>query len=239
MIYTKSCTVTGSRCDPEVKLSVISAFETVEDCITELLGSMHIDGVTAMREYNAMWVFSKNNFRIFRRPDWLEEFQVRCFISKHSALRIFVDTEALDKNGKPLFSSRVEICALDLDTGKPRRPETLGFNPEMENPKPLDNMDFIRFSKEPAEKIESVTVRTMNLDYCSHTNNVEYVRFILNTYPLSAFKERALTHIEVHYNSQSFEGETLDIEKLTAGGQEQFFITRSGKSIVSCSLGWQ
>ncbi len=236
MIYTKQCTVTGSSCDPEVKLSVIAVFNTVEDCVTELLGSMGIDGVTAMKKYGAMWVFSKNNIRIFRRPEWLEEFEVRCFISKHSALRIFVDTEARDKAGQPLFRSRVEICALDLETGKIRKPDTLGFRTEMEHPEPLEGLDFFRFPKEPADTLESVTVRTMNLDYCSHTNNIEYVRFILNTYPSEELRERAIEHIEVHYTGQTFEGDVLDIGRLGRDGRELFFITCRGKPIVSCSI---
>ena len=239
MVYTYKTYVKGSQCDPEVKLSVIAVFELIEDSLTELLGSMSIDGVTAMKKYGAMWVFSKNTVRILRRPDWLEKFEVRSFISKHSPLRIFLDTEAVDENGGRLFASRVELCALDLETGRIRRPDTLGFRPEMEDPQPLEGLDFFRFSKVQPVKLESVTVRTMNLDYCCHTNNVEYVRFILNTYPAQHFKEHSISSIEMHYLGQSFEGDTLDIEKLPSEGAEQYFITRSGKNIASCSIVWE
>ena len=238
MIYTKHEYVRGSQCDPEVKLSVVSVFELIEDGLTELLGSMHIDGVTAMKKYGAMWVISKNTVRIRRCPDWLEEFDIRCFISKHSQLRLFIDFEASDKQGDQLFSARVEICALDLETGHIRKPDSLGFLVEMEHPQPLEGLEFFRFSKTAPRKLESVTVRTMNLDYCSHTNNVEYVKFILNTFPAEHFKEQRIGSIEMHYLGQSFEGETLDIERLDAEGADQFFITREGKNVASCSIGW-
>ena len=239
MIYTNSTYVRGSQCDPEVKLSIIAIFELIEDSLTELLGSMHIDGVTAMKKYGAMWVFSKNTLRIDRRPDWLEKFEVKSYISKHSPLRLFLDTEATDECGNRLFASRVELCALDLETGRIRKPDTLGFREEMENPEPLKDLDFFRFSKTQPEKLESVTVRTMNLDYCSHTNNVEYVRFILNTYPSAHFREYGISAIEMHYLGQSFEGDNLDLEKLTNDGSEQFFITKEGKNVASCSIEWK
>ena len=239
MIYTKNEYVRGSQCDPEVKLSVISVLELIEDGLTELLGSMHIDGVTAMREYGAMWVISKNTIRIRRCPEWLEEFSFRCFISKHSQLRLFIDFEAIDKNGEPLFSARVEICALDLETGRIRRPDSLGFRIEMEHPQPLEGLDFFRFSKTAPQKQESVTVRTMNLDYCGHCNNVEYVKFILNRYSAKHFTEQRISRLEMHYLGQSYEGEVLDIEKLGGEGPGQFFITREGKNVASCSIEWE
>ena len=43
----------------------------------------------------------------------------------------------------------------------------------------------------------------------------------------------------MHYLGQSYEGEVLDIEKLGGEGPEQFFITREGKNVASCSIEWE
>jgi len=43
-------------------------------------------------------------------------------------------------------------------------------------------LEFTRFPKTDAVKIDTITVRSTSLDYCYHTNNIEYVRFVLDTY---------------------------------------------------------
>ena len=56
------------------------------------MGDLGIDGVVAMEKYKAMWLIVKNNIRFVRRPVWREEFTVRCYISKHTAVKLFIDT---------------------------------------------------------------------------------------------------------------------------------------------------
>lgn len=238
MVYEKESYVAGSMCDPQLKLSVIAALELIEDSVTELLGGMGIDGVTAMNKYGAMWVFSKNNMQIMRRPKWLEKLHVRCYISKHSPLRIFVDTEIGSADGEAFVRSRVEICALDLETGHIRKPVTLGFTEDMEKPEPMPGLDFSRFSKEGTSPVSSVTVRSTNLDYCSHTNNVEYVRFILDTFTSKELQSREIAGLELHYLGQSYEGETLDIGRITGEGSDTYFISRGDEAAVACRIGW-
>ena len=68
MIYEKNAIIPASMCDATTKLSVISIFQLVEDAVTDLMADLHIDGITAMREYGAMWVFVKNAIHILRVP---------------------------------------------------------------------------------------------------------------------------------------------------------------------------
>ena len=75
MIYRKKDCVAASMCDGATKLSVLALFQLEQDAVTELMGELCIDGITAMREYDAMWVFVKNTLRVFRRPDWREEYE--------------------------------------------------------------------------------------------------------------------------------------------------------------------
>ncbi len=239
MVYEKQSYVAGSMCDPGLKLSYLSVYEIIEDSVTELLHGFGFDGLTAMSKYGGMWVFTKNSIRFVRRPAWLDKFTVRCYISGHSALRMFVDTELISESGEQLIRSRVEICGLDLETGKIRKPETLGFDAKYEHPEPLDEIGFVRFPKDHLPLSESVKVRSMNIDYCSHTNNVEYVRFILNTYSTAELAERELEGIEMHYDGQSYEGETLDIEKLADPDGDRFFVRCGGTEKTACRIVWK
>ena len=44
--------------------------------------------------------------------------------------------------------------------------------------------------------------------------------------------------LEIHYLSQSFEGEKLDIEQLKEEDGDLFRIRRDGSEITSCRLSW-
>ena len=92
MIYKKDSYVAGNMCDSKLKLSVLAADGIVENAITELMGDLGIDGIVAMEKYAAMWLMVKNHICFVRRPGWREEFEVRCFISGYTAVKLYVDT---------------------------------------------------------------------------------------------------------------------------------------------------
>lgn len=238
MIYRKDTYVPASMCNGETKLSVMAVFQLVEDAVTELMGDLRIDGITAMREYGAMWVFVKNNIRIFRLPAWREPFTIRGFISSHTAAKLQIDTELTDEKGDALVHSRLELCALDLETGRIRKAATVGVTDDIECGEPLPDMGFARFPRAELSCVESVTVRSTNLDYCSHTNNIEYVRFILNTYSAAQLAARSLDRIEMHYGSQSFEGDALQLWRAETAEGDLVSVRRDGASAADCLLRW-
>lgn len=238
MIYEKQSYVTGSMCDGKLQLSILAADEIVENAVTELMGDLGIDGIVAKEKYKAMWVIVKNKFCFVRRPAWREEFTVYSYISKHSTVKLNLDTLVKDKNGELLFKSRIELAAIDLENGKIRKADTVGFTEDMENPVETEGLEFARFPKEIGDLAESVIVRSTSLDYCYHTNNIEYVRFMLNTYGIEQFKNHEPEILEIHYGNQSFEGEKLDINKLTTEDGDLFSITRDGSLITSCLIKW-
>lgn len=240
MIYTRTGSVCASMCDSSTRLSPLAVFQLVEDAVTELMGNLHIDGITAMREYNAMWVFVKNVIRIFHRPDWREPFELRSFISGHSAAKLQIDTEIVTAaDNLPIAHSRLELCALDLQSGSIRKASTVGILPDAPVEKQLPDLRFSRFPKDGYVPLEAVTVRATNLDYCSHTNNIEYVRFLLNTYPSGQFGENEIEQIEIHYGHQTFEGDCLRISKRGSESSDFFQIDSDNGSAVECRIDWK
>ena len=239
MIYQRKDYVSASMCDGATKLSAIAIFQLIQDAVTETMGDLHIDGVTAMREYGAMWVFVKNRIQIFSRPAWREQFETRCFISKVTPAKLMIDTEMRTSDGEPMIHSRLELCALDLEKGKIRKTDTVGVTSQMAKMPPLPDISFARFPRTEPESLESVTVRSTNLDYCFHTNNIEYVRFILNTYPAKKFQEQEVTALEIHYGNQTHEGDLIDIGKTTLDDADYFSLTSNGKTAAECMLYWK
>lgn len=239
MIYTKRNSVAASMCDGSTKLSVLALFQMEEDAVTELMGDLHIDGITAMREYDAMWVFVKNTLRVFSRPNWREEYELRCFVSSHSTAKLLVDTELWStSSNETLAHARLELCALDLQTGRIRKASTVGVSDEIPCESPLPELAFTRFPKESHTILETVKVRSTNLDYCSHTNNIEYLRFILNTYPAEHFKEQEITKLEIHYGNQTFEGDEIVISRHCDGLTDYFSLQSGQTPAADCMIVW-
>ena len=239
MIYEKDSYVSGSMCDGKLMLSVLAADGIVENAVTELMGDLGIDGIVAMEKYKAMWLIAKNNICFIRRPVWREEFRVRCYISDHTAVKLNIDTIVESRTSELLLKARTELAAIDLEGGRIRKAVTVGFDPVMENPVKTEGLEFSRFPKPCGDVVEQVTVRSTSLDYCYHTNNIEYVRFMLDTYPVEKFKTCEPLRVEIHYKSQSFEGETLDILKFPSDNEDQFYVIREGSEITSCKILWE
>ncbi len=239
MIYEKNAYVSGSMCDSKLKLSIIAADEIVENAVSELMGDLGIDGIVVIENYLSMWLLTKNQIRFLRRPGWREEFLVKSYISGHSLITLNIDTIVETKSKEELVRARTELVAIDLERGKVRKAETVGFTMDMEHPIETDGIKLSRFPKEGGELIDTVRVQPTSIDYCYHTNNVEYVRFMLNTYHMEHFKTHEPDMIEIHYESQSFEGEQLDIYRAGTENGDMLFIRRDGKNITSCKVIWK
>lgn len=227
-------------CDAKATLSPLASVQLVEDAVTELLGELHIDGITAMREYGATWVFVKTVIRFYQCPSWPESLEIRSFVSAHSAAKLFVDTEIISSADKTaVIHARLELCALDLTSGSIRKISSVGVEKDVPCETALPGLAFGRFPKSEAEVVETAVVRSTNLDYNFHTNNVEYLRFILNTYNAKRLAERDVGLIEIHYGCQTFEGDTIQIAKHTEGAKDYFRLQSKGKAAAECIIEWK
>lgn len=235
----------ASFCGADVKLSAMGAFRIVEDMVTELMGDLRIDGVTCMKEYGAMWVFVRNRIEMREPISWMEEYTATSYISSFSRIRLYIDTVLEKSDGTVALASRLELCALDLETGKIRKSDTVGVG---EKTLPEDAMIDIAYSKAKpvrAELLDEVTVRATDIDYCYHTNNISYVGYILNQYEVDQLVERPVRAIEMQYAGQTHEGDVLRVYRCVSGETgtrgisgitNAFTIEHDGTKAVSCLI---
>ena len=111
----------ASATDSLANLSVSGIFQTVEDAVTELLGRLKADNVTMKNMDNAIWVFVKNRIRILKNIAWNEEFHTICFISSITRATVDIDIAIKNRLEELCVYSRVELCALDLQSGRMKR----------------------------------------------------------------------------------------------------------------------
>lgn len=216
-------------------LSAVGAFQIVEDAITELMGELKIDGLTVFSKYDAFWVFAKSHIRFQKKLSWSEEYTVTAFISSASLAKMYVDVKVCGQGGEALYS-KVELCILDRATQKIKKISSVGVNESMISGEKGEDIGFWKFPPCELPTVERVKVRSTNIDRSHHTNNVEYIRFIMNTYSALELEAMKIKEMEVTYCGQSFEDNVLDIMKGTNAGEDLFILQADGRPVIRCEI---
>lgn len=236
MIYKKSGLISAGLIGVDTKLSVLGAFRVVEDAVTEMMAKLKLDGITIKKQYNAMWVFTKHRIKRIRPLQWGEDYTVESFITEFSLARLNIETAVKDKPGEIAVYSKTALCALDIGTGRIKKTSEVGLNETVVKEPSLINIEFTKFINSDLPQIENVVIRSTNIDFCHHTNNIEYIRLLLNTYSVEEILNSPIKEIEVCYISQSFENDVLQIYESTEDNKDIFLIGKEGKPIIRCEV---
>ena len=235
MKLIKTDRLAASSCGADVKLSVEGAFRIVEDMVTELMGDQHIDGVTCMREYGGMWVFVRNRIEMPQPLAWMDEYTATSYISSFSKIRLYIDTVLQKADGSIALKSRLELCAVDLETGKIRKSESVGVGEKTPAEEPMFEIAYTKEKPVRGDLIDEITVRSADIDYCHHTNNVAYVRYFVNQTGVDELIKHPVRTIEVQYAAQTHEGDKLSVYRCSSEN-EAFVIEQDGAKVVSCII---
>lgn len=235
-VLEKHDKVRSELADYRAVLSVLGMFQLAEEMTTEHMGNLGVDGITVMNKYNAVWVFTKIRVKILGDIKWNDNFRAQCFMSGISRVHINVDTAIKDEEGNMCAYVRTEICPLDLDTGKLRRVSTVGIDDTFEAVEPLEALSFEKIDTGGLTEADRVRVKFTSIDYAGHTNNKEYVRFILNTYTVADMDERPVKEIEMNYIGQSYEGDELVIYRGSEDSYDTFEIKCGDVPAARCRI---
>lgn len=235
MKLIKNQKLSASMVASNESLSVIGAFQIIEDAVTEFMGSLKIDGITVKREYNAFWVFVKTRAKFFKKLGWGEDYSVCAFLSSMSLAKLYVDVEVCDNSGDRVFYARVELCILDIATQRIKKIASVGVDESMLSPATAE-ITFGKSDSNGLSLIEQVKVRSTNIDHSHHTNNLEYIRFIMNTYSVAETEAKTVKEMEVIYASQSYENDVLDVLKAQSADRDFIVLQKDGKPVVKCEI---
>ena len=235
MRLIKKDRLAASSCGADVKLSVEGAFRIVEDMVTELMGDQHIDGVTCMREYGGMWVFVRNRIEMPQPLAWMDEYTATSYISSFSKIRLYIDTVLQKADGSIALKSRLELCAVDLETGKIRKSDSVGVGEKTPAEEPMFEIAYTKEKPVRGDLIDEITVRSADIDYCHHTNNVAYVRYFVNQIDVDDLIGNPVKTIEVQYAAQTHEGDRLSMYRCDSEN-EAYVIEKDGGKVVSCII---
>ena len=228
--------VSSCMTDPLANLSVIGCFGIAEETVTDLMGKLKIDGITVKKAYNANWVFTKSKLKILSNIAWNEPYTVVAFISKVTRVSITIDVEIKNKSDEPCVYLRVELCALDLQSGKILRVSTVGVDDGIQAETPETDLSFSKFDAENLPEVAQVKTNYTNIDFVGHTNNKEYIRFILNTYSVRELEERLIKEMDIVYINQTYENDVLTVQKINGKDRDIIAIKKDSNYIVKSEI---
>ena len=236
--YKKNHSVNYTEVDEEGKLDIISSFNLVQNVMTEYFESFKSDNIRLKEKCNAIWVVTKAKMHFYKYPMWRDKIYGRGHTTKVKPIRTEMETTFRDKDDELLFSVRQETCIIDLDTRKIRKIETVDYPKDMEAEEPIFSTPYQTLKEEFTEDdyVYRQKVFSSDIDFSRHTNNVYYVRYIMNTLPCKFFEDNKVTDLEIHYINETKEGQILKVYKKEIENSVEFLITEGEREVIRAKI---
>lgn len=211
--YKMSHAVKYSETDSGYRLRldhIVTHFQDITGLHSDEMG---IDGKALLEKSNAFWVLTKLKLRIHRFPEFGETVQIETWPTVVKGVRFGRDY-CISKDGIPLISGSSEWCTLDFDTKRPRRADTICYPHTMQHREDRsDAGEMLRIKETVEEKDLNHTHRSMfvDIDTNGHTNNIAYLRMILNCFTPAEFAELYVREVQVAFLSQTYFGDDITV----------------------------
>ena len=207
-IYTKTETIRMSDADYSLKLSFPDIFAACMD-----LASDHSDILKNSEPYisplGLYWVVAKTKIRIHRRPEWNETVTESTWPTKPNRIRENRDY-LFTKDGETLVEAVTEWAIVDRNVGRLTMIDRVYAEDFAFEERELFPEGFTRFTDDfPEEPFARYTVRSVDIDFEGHMNNVSYLRAMFGLFSRAELDAMAVKEVEIDYKSSCYEGQTL------------------------------
>lgn len=214
-IFEKHFTVTPDYCDMHFGLSPLAAFT-----IFQAMASQHAEmlgvGGDAMARLGEFWLTVHTRVDFFAPAHLMDELTARTWAENCDPRDIrCYRSYTLDRAGTRIAAGKTEWTILGPDKklvsfGSSNFPRDYAFPPESAiGARPQRFRDTF----EDADLCAQCTVRSTDIDFGRHMNNVAYVRTLLDCFAARELASGAIRSFEIHYCAPCLEGEALSVYK--------------------------
>lgn len=206
--YYENLKVMPSGCNINAELKISAIVDMFMDMSMNHAEEIGV-GITGFGSKNLFWIASKTHIRINRRPKMTETLKVATWPEKPGLVKCNRDYEMLCGD-ETLAVGKTEWVIVDIDSKKPMKTENA-------YPKDIEFIDKVSIN-DPFERIKDdfdgeikgkYTVRSIDIDYGRHMNNVAYVRAIEGLFTSDEIEKMDIHDFEIHYKQSCFEGDTI------------------------------
>lgn len=239
--YTKNHSITYTDIKQRAEMDLISSLTIVQNMMTEYFGDFKSDNIILKKNNKAIWVVTRTKVHLNKYPKWRDIVKARSYTTKVKPIRIEIESTFKDINDEILFIAKQECCAIDLESRKLRKINTVDYPQDMETEESIFPNSYLILKEDFTENdyIYEQKVFSSDIDYSNHTNNVSYVKYVINTLPCKFFEENQITDFEIHYINESKEGQILKVYKKEKDNSMEFLIKEEDREIIRASLNYE
>ncbi len=236
--YKRKFFIGYTNCDRKISLSLLDSFYLIQDMMTEYFGFLKSDNIILKRENNALWVLTKTKVHFNNLPVWRDVVEGTVFTTNIKPIRVGTETQFKDKDNNILFYANQETCAIDLDDRKIKKISTVNYPKDLEIIEGINKEKYLKLNDEFTidDKVSEQIVHSTDIDFSHHTNNVSYIRFILNSLSSEFLDNCKVTDFEIHYINETKEGQKLEIYRKLKDTDVDFLIKENDREIVRANL---
>lgn len=216
-IYSKTETIRMSDCDYSLKLSYPDIFAACMDLASEHAHILKNSG-SYLTPRGLFWIVTKAKIRVHRRPEWNETIDETTWPTKPNRIRANRDY-LFTKDGETLIEAAMEWAMLDRNAGRLTMIDRVYPEGFVFSERELFQEGFCRFTDEFSEEpFARYTVRSVDIDFEGHMNNVAYLRALFGVFSRGELGTLAPKEVEIDYKHSCYEGQTLLWQKHEAVG---------------------
>ena len=237
-IYTRPFIVQPDHCGRDAALSPIGAFLAFQALSAEHAQVLGI-GAADMMKHQKFWVTVHNRIDFTGRAWLVDELQASTWAEPcdPDSVRCFRGY-SLMKGGKQIAIARTQWAILGAD-GKALPFKESGFPRDYTYPEAegiRDEPAWMEDDFTDRDVCGEFTVRSTDIDFGNHMNNVAYVRKFLDQFPSDQITGSAVRSIEIHYGHPCLEGKTLKIYRRQEGSTFRMCIRNSKEQTAALLL---
>lgn len=200
--------------DTHGNMSIPALFNYLQDIASAHAAALHF-GKDDLERNNRFWVLSRIFAEMDFMPGWDSEVIITTWPRGIEGIFALRDFEVSDISGKRIGGATSAWLMVDLTNRRPQRPgellATLGVElPSKQsvgrNPEKIPPVETAGYSSLP------FSVKYSDLDINLHVNNVRYIQWALDAYPLEFRMKNEMESVEVNYISESLPGDEVVID---------------------------
>jgi acyl-ACP thioesterase len=167
-------------------------------------------GLSHLRVKDLLWVLARQRITIHQFPRLAESITIRTEPTGKDRLFCYRDFAILDGAGRTIGAAHTVWFIMGRRDKKPRRPDSyftvrFGDGGEGTVPTKLRKLPEPMISGVPSE----IRVTYRDLDMNEHVNNIRYIEWIIDSFPLEFMRAHALEELEINYVAEALYGDLI------------------------------
>lgn len=227
--------------DPDGLLGMRGLMNSFQELVGKYQLSLEIGVNTIYPRYGLVWIYSKFRARLLEKIPYGQEVEALVWTEPQtSAVRITPVME-VRYQGRLAFQGRLEACLANLDTGAIARIAQIGMDQEIFGEALEELPGFTRLPRKLPQGVPAREYRVgySDLDVNRHMNNQRYIPLFLDGFDRAFWEAHPLRELEIHYLSQSYEGELLTVLRQDeADGSRLTALKEDGTPAANAWLEW-